>query len=252
MANIRKIVSLLSIALAGSLIAAEAEKDLIDPTLTEDWTRKPQEVVPGKEGSAPSDAIILLKDKNLEAWIGEKGPVKWANKKGTLTVKKGTKGIRTKEKFGDCQLHVEWRSPVKDVGGKNVGQHSGNSGIFIMGRYELQVLNSFENKTYYNGMAGSIYKQHIPLVNPTTPPGTWQAYDIIFTAPRFNEDKSLKSPARVTVLLNGVLVQNNVEIKGPTVYRGEPSYQFHSPEESLMLQNHGDPVSYRNIWIRRL
>ncbi|HVF96407.1 MAG TPA: DUF1080 domain-containing protein, partial [Flavisolibacter sp.] len=151
--------------------------------------------------------------------------------------------------FGDCQLHIEWRSPAEV---KGEGQGRGNSGIFLMGRYELQVLDSYNSKTYSNGQAGSIYKQHMPLVNATRPPGEWQTYDVVFTAPRFSEDSLLKSPARITVLHNGVLVQNNTQLWGGTQYIGLASYQKHGDKEPIVLQDHGNPVSFRNIWIRPL
>jgi len=146
-------------------------------------------------------------------------------------------------------LHVEWRTPSTIEG---EGQGRGNSGIFLMGLYELQVLDNYNNRTYANGQAGSIYKQHIPLVNACLKPGEWQEYDIIFTAPLFKEDGSLASPARFTVLQNGVLVQNNVELKGPTVYIGQPAYKAHAAKLPLSLQDHGNPTSFRNIWVREL
>jgi hypothetical protein len=166
-----------------------------------------------------------------------------------MVVTKGTGEIHTKKPFGDCQLHIEWRTPEKVEG---EGQGRGNSGIFLMGRYELQVLDSYQNRTYSNGQAGSIYKQHIPLVNVSKKPGEWQTYDVVFTAPRFNADGTVRSPGRITVLQNGVLVQNNVEIKGSTGHIGMPVYTKHADKESLSLQDHGNPVRFRNIWIREL
>ncbi len=157
-------------------------------------------------------------------------------------------GIETKQKFGDFQLHIEWRTPAEVVG---EGQGRGNSGIFMMGKYELQVLDSYVSKTYSNGQAGSIYKQGIPLVNACKGPGEWQTYDVIFMAPEFTEKGSLKSPASITVLHNGVLIQNNFIIKGPTEYNRIPKYEAHG-KGPLMLQDHGNPVSYRNIWVREL
>ena len=246
---------------------------ITDPKATEVWEPVPAKVTPGNWGSAPSDAIILFDGKDLSAWqkpqfIHERGTVKdmkamvaeldnnyehpaadWTVKDGQFIVKPGTGAIETKEKFGDFQLHIEWLSPADP--GKE-GQLYSNSGIFMMSLYEIQVLNSYENKTYSNGQAGSIYKQHIPLVNATRPPGEWQAYDIVFTAPRFNEDGSLKSPARVTALHNGVLIQNNVELQGPTAYIDYSSYFKHPEKMPLRLQDHGDLVRYRNIWIRHL
>ena len=245
---------LMLFAMMGQGIYAQTSND--SPTLTEDWSRKPEVVSPGKKPTAPpSDAIVLFDGGNLDQWEkegSENEPAKWKVKRNYMQVTIDAGGIQTRQKFGDCQLHVEWKTPADDVKEGKKGQGAGNSGIFLMNRYEVQVLNSFENETYYNGMAGSIYKQHIPLVNPTLPPGKWQVYDIIFKAPRFNSDKTLKTPAYVTVILNGVLVQNHVEIKGPTVFKGKPSYSFHAEKEPLQLQNHNNKVSYRNIWIREL
>src|SRR4030095_16240754 len=166
-----------------------------------------------------------------------------------MQVIKDSGNIQTKRAFGDCQLHIEWRTPDTVKGN---GQGRGNSGIFLMGLYELQVLDSYKNRTYSNGQAGSIYKQQIPLVNVCRPPGEWQAYDVIFTAPRFNSDSTVKSSARITVLQNGVLVQNNVSIIGGTRYVGIASYKMHADKLPLLLQDHGNAVSYRNIWIREL
>jgi hypothetical protein len=166
-----------------------------------------------------------------------------------MTVKGGSGEIISKQGFGDCQLHIEWRTPAVV---KGEGQGRGNSGIFLMGKYELQVLDSYNNKTYSNGQAGSIYKQLVPLVNVSRAPGEWQTYDIIFTAPRFAADGRLQSQARITVLHNGVLVQNNQAIWGGTEYIGIAEYKPHSMKESLVLQDHGDAGSFRNIWIREL
>jgi hypothetical protein len=220
------------------------------PEDTEDWSRKPPVVIPGKNGQPPSDAIILYSGKqDIVNWIGEKGdPVKW-EADSFLTVVPKTGSIRTVRSFGNVQLHIEWRTPSV-VTGESQGR--GNSGIFLMGKYELQVLDSWENETYYNGQAGSIYKQYIPLVNASLPPGVWQSYDVIFTAPVWKEDKTLKTPAYFTVLHNGVLIQNHVELRGPTEFIGKPVYKFHDDKLPLMLQNHSNPVSFRNIWIREL
>ncbi|MET0392876.1 MAG: DUF1080 domain-containing protein [Chitinophagaceae bacterium] len=232
-----------------------------DPKATEIWQPEPRIVTPGKiAGDAPSDAVVLFDGKNLDEWVSVKDSTKaaeWTVANGAFTVKKGTGNIQTKKKFLDYQLHIEWRIPEKITG---EGQARGNSGVFLASTgggddgYEIQVLDNFQNKTYVNGQAGSIYKQSIPLVNASAKPGNWQSYDIIWTAPRFNDDGTLKSPARVTALHNGVLIQNNVEIKGKTVYIGQPSYKAHGAA-SIKLQDHGDPsepISYRNIWIREL
>ena len=221
-----------------------------DPKATEVWTPVPPMVDPGNMHHAPSDAIILFDGKNLNEWVSARngGAPGWSVENGILTVKGGTGDIKTKQAFEDCQLHIEWRTPAKV---ESEGQGRGNSGIFFMENYELQVLDNYKNVTYSNGQAGSIYKQHIPLVNASKAPGEWQTYDVIFTAPRFNDDGSLKSPARITVLHNNVLVQNNVEIKGRTEYIGAPSYKKHGAL-SIQLQDHGNPVSFRNIWLRKL
>jgi len=222
-----------------------------DPLTTEVWKPEPQVITPGKTASeAPSDAIILFNGTNTDSWQHKNAsPAKWIVGDNALTVKPGSGNIETKQKFGDCQLHIEWRTPAEV---KGEGQGRGNSGIFLMGRYEVQVLDSYNSKTYSNGQAGSIYKQHIPLVNACKPPGEWQSYDIIFTAPRFSEKGNVIEPARVTVIQNGVLVQNNVTIWGGTAYIGSPTYEKHNAKESLELQDHGNPTSFRNIWIREL
>jgi hypothetical protein len=221
-----------------------------DPKLTEVWDPVPPIITPGTGTSAPSDAIVLFDGKNLDQWVNENGgEAGWIVENGIVTVKPGTGIIKTKQLFSDCQLHIEWRTPSV-VTGESQGR--GNSGIFLQGLYELQVLDSYNNVTYSNGQAGSIYKQSIPLVNCCRKPGEWQTYDMIFTAPRANSDGSLKSPAYITVLQNGVLIQNHYEIKGSTEYIGQPSYKNFALKESLLLQDHGNDVSYRNIWIREI
>lgn len=219
------------------------------PEDTEVWKPVPAKIDPGQGNQPPSDAIILFDGSNLDKWKSVNGgPAPWKIVDGVLVVKTGSGNIQTKQEFTDFQLHIEWMIPTSIEG---EGQEHGNSGIFLQGRYEIQVLGSYDNKTYVNGMAASVYKQSIPLVNATLPAGTWQTYDIIYTAPRFNEDGSLKSKARVTVLLNGVVVQNNFKIEGKTLYIGEPYYEAHGAAP-LMLQDHNNPVHYRNIWIRKL
>ena len=220
------------------------------PEETEVWTPVPEVITPGEGTLPPSDAIILFNGNDLSEWSGMTGSIApWEVKDGIVTVVPKSGGIKTRRSFGDCQLHVEWRTPAKVKGD---GQGRGNSGIFLMERYEIQVLDSYNNSTYSNGQAGSVYKQHIPLVNACKAPGEWQSYDIIFKAPRFNSDGSLLSPAIVTVLHNGVLIQNNVEIQGITTYVGKPSYEPHPDKLPISLQDHSNPVSYRNIWIREL
>ncbi len=221
-----------------------------DPKLTEVWDPVPEVITAGINNAPPSDATILFDGNNFNEWEKvEGGEVKWKLADGVMTVVKKTGGIRTKKSFGDCQLHVEWRTPSVVTG---EGQGRGNSGIFMQERYEIQVLDSYNNITYSNGQAGSIYKQHIPLVNVCRPPGEWQTYDIIFNAPVFNKSGQIEKPGYVTVLQNGVLIQNHVELKGTTSFIGEPKYEKHNPKEAIMLQDHGNPVSYRNIWIREL
>lgn len=228
------------------LVSASAQK----PEDTEVWEPEPEIVSPGYSyASPPSDAIVLFSENDLSQWSnkdGEQAP--WSVEGDYFTVKPGTGGIQTKQLFTDFQLHIEWRPPMV-IQGESQGR--GNSGIFLQGKYELQVLDSYNNRTYSNGQAASIYKQHIPLVNAMHGPGVWNSYDVIYTAPRFRNNGELESPAYVTVLHNGVLVQNHVEIKGGTVYIGQPSYEAHGPGP-IMLQDHGNPVSFRNIWIREL
>jgi len=229
---------------------------------TEFYTPVPKVVTPGKlNGEAPSDAIILFNGKNLSQWVmtdDRSAPAKWKVADGILTVDKKTGNIETKQSFNNYQLHLEWRIPA-NISGE--GQLRGNSGLFLasIGKgdlgYELQILDSYNNKTYTNGMAGSIYKQTTPLFNAAKQPGEWQTYDVMWTAPTFNADSTVKTPARVTVLFNGVLVQNNFELKGPTQYVGQPGYRQAHGASPIKLQAHGDksePVSFRNIWIREL
>ena len=222
-----------------------------DPKLSEYWSPEPKKVTAGKAPTdPPSDAVVLFNGKDASQWTDASGaPVKWNISDGAITVVAKAGNIKTKQKFGDCQLHIEWRTPSEI---KGEGQGRGNSGIFLMERYELQVLDSYESKTYVNGQAGSIYKQLPPLVNATKGPGEWQTYDVIFTAPRFYENGLVKSQATITVFHNGVLVQNHATIWGATQYIGISNYEKHSDQESIVLQDHGNPVSYRNIWIRPL
>ncbi len=222
-----------------------------DPKITEQWQPEPRIVTPGNSNTgAPSDAIVLFDGQNLNQFeSSEGGAAKWKIEDNAVTVVRGAGAIKTKQVFGDCQLHIEWRTPAVV---KGEGQGRGNSGIFLMGTYELQVLDSYNNRTYSNGQAGSIYKQIPPLVNASRKPGEWQTYDIVFTAPRFNKDSSLKSQARITVLHNGVLIQNDAAIWGATQFIGIATNQKHRDKEPITLQDHGDAVSFRNIWIREL
>lgn len=219
------------------------------PEETEWYAPVPPKVAPGKTpGAAPSDAIILFDGKDLSQWKGEKGDAPWVIRNGELTVMPGKGSIMTRRHFGDVQLHIEFRSPAPE---KHNGQNRGNSGIFLQSKYEVQVLDGDNNNTYVNGMVGSIYKQQAPLANAYTRNGEWQVYDIYWRAPRFGTDDKLESPAIITVVLNGILVQNNVELKGHTTYTGYPAYTPHG-RLPLMLQDHGTEVAYRNIWIREL
>lgn len=222
------------------------------PEMTEIWEPEVEVITPGKRnGDAPSDAIILFDGDNMNEWTNDDddGLSLWPVEGGVVTV--GPSQIRTKRKFGSVQLHIEWRTPLEV---KGTSQGRGNSGVFFCdGRYEVQVLDSYNNRTYRNGQAGSVYKQHAPLVNVSKKPGEWQTYDIIFMQPYFNEDGTYLVSPKITVFHNGVLVQNNVELRGPTLYIGMPEYQIekHGPG-SIVLQNHGDAVSFRNIWVREL
>lgn len=241
----------LAMLLGGNLGVFAQDHKKIDPKLTEDWTRKPQIVTAEEYGKSPSDAIVLYGGKkDLNKWVNRKGDnIAWKTKGKALVVEKKTGMIASKQSFGDMQLHIEWASPKKAVG---KGQQRGNSGIFMMGLYEIQVLDSYNNETYYNGQAGSVYKQHAPLVNACRKSGKWQTYDIFFTAPKFDSNKKLVSPAYATVIHNGVLIQNHVELKGPTEYRGQPVYKYHEAKLPIKLQDHGNPVKFKNIWVREL
>jgi phosphodiesterase/alkaline phosphatase D-like protein len=221
-----------------------------DPALTEVWEPEPPVITPGFATGPPSDAIVLFDGRDLDAWQhGDGTPASWRVADEEVTVVAGSGPIETKQAFGDIQLHIEWRTPTEVEG---EGQGRGNSGVFLQKRYEIQVLDSFGNRTYSNGQAASIYKQAMPLVNASRGPGEWQAYDIIFIAPRFAHDGTVLRPATVTVFHNGVLVQNHVELAGSTVFIGPPSYEPHGAKEPLMLQEHGNRVSFRNIWVREL
>jgi hypothetical protein len=229
---------------------------------TEVYEPVPPIVTPGAtDAMPPSDAIVLFDGKNLDQWVTnrDKSPAKWAVSDGIMTVNKAKDAgsIETKEKFKNYQLHIEWRIP-KDITGSD--QARGNSGVFLASTglgdagYELQILDSYNNKTYVNGQAGSIYKQAIPLANPNRKPGEWQTYNVAWTAPTFNADGSLKTPAYVTVFFNGVLVQNHFQLKGETRFIGQPFYKEYDTAP-IKLQAHGDhsePISFRNIWVRKL
>lgn len=241
--------------LTAASIAALAQEDM-KPKDTEVWEPVPTVVTPGVGPSAPSDAIILFgTDEDFQKnWIVP-DVSNWYVKKNELCITpqdaqlENIKMLESKQAFGDIQLHVEWKAPEEI---KRDGQRRGNSGVFLMGKYEIQVLDNYENKTYVNGQAASVYKQTPPLVNACRKPGEWQTYDIIFTAPRFDIGGNVESPAYVTVIHNGVLVQNHTEIKGPIKFIGYPRYEPHESKLPLRLQDHGDGVKYRNIWVREL
>lgn len=231
------------------------------PEDTEVWTPVPPKVEPVKyvKSTPPADAVVLFDGKNLDEWVSvadRNKPANWTVSGGALTVNKSAGNIETKRSFGSYQLHIEWRIPANITG---EGQARGNSGLFLasIGKgdagYELQIVDTYENKTYVNGMAGSLYKQFAPLANPARKAGEWQTYDISWKAPTFDASGKVTSPARVTVWFNGILVQNNVELLGPTRYIGKASYDVAHGPSPIKLQAHGDksePISFRNIWIR--
>jgi hypothetical protein len=243
---------------AGSLAFAQAQDR---PEDTEVWKPVPPVVTPGPPTptAPPSDAIRLFDGRSLDGWVSsaDKSPARWTVADGVVTVNKEAGNIETSRRFSDYQLHLEWRIPT---GVEGSGQSRGNSGLFLASTgagdagYELQILDSFDNATYVNGQAGSVYKQYPPLVNAMRPPGQWQSYDVVWRAPRFNADGSLQRPAVITALHNGVLIQDHVALKGETTYRGQPQYNAHGASP-IKLQAHGDPsapISFRNIWVREL
>ena len=224
------------------------QKNPDKPEVTEYMDPEIKVITPG---TVPSDAIVLFDGKNLDQWESTKdgGVAKWKLEDGAMTVVGGVGGISTKKQFGDCQLHIEWRSPMEADDKK--GQGKGNSGVFMQGIYEIQVLNSYNNRTYRNGQAGSIYKQSPPMVNATSKMGDWNVYDIIYTAPKFTINGGVEVPPYVTVIHNGVVVQNHTMIQGVTNYIGQPTNPVHG-KAPIHLQDHGNAVSFRNVWIREL
>ena len=252
-------IFLTTLICSASILTLKAQNG--KPEDTEVWTPVPAVVSAAPvAGEAPSDAIVLFNGANLNEWVltnDSTSAKKWKVANKIITVDKKAGDLQTKRKFTDFQLHIEYRIPA-DIAG--TGQARGNSGIFLAalpwgaGGYELQVLDNYNNKTYVNGQAGSMYKQSAPLVNACRKPGEWNVYDVIWTAPRFNEDGSVKTAARVTALHNGLIVQNNTILKGDTPYIGQPQYRKHGAAP-IKLQSHGDdskPISYRNIWVRNL
>lgn len=258
----KKITSTFACLLVSAGFAfAQVQPTKQTPESSEIWEPVPPIVTPGMYSAntagttPPSDAVVLFDGKNADNWFANKGynpttstdPLQWPVRDGVLYSSK-VSSARSKQEFGDMQLHLEFQTPAKVEGN---GQGRGNSGIFLQGRYEVQVLDNYENPTYVNGMVGSIYKQAIPLANPSRKPGEWQTYDIIYTAPRFSKSGIMVDPAYVTVLLNNVLVQNHVAIKGTTEYIGYPKMTAHG-KGPIVLQDHGNPVGFRNIWVREL
>jgi hypothetical protein len=237
-----------------------ASNETPDPAATEQWEPVPAVVSPGATDSAPpSDAIVLFDGHNLDQWAStnDHSPARWKVADGAITVEKSAGNIETRQSFRNYQLHLEWRIPQNITG---EGQHRGNSGLFLAstGRddagYEIQILDSYKNKTYVNGQAASVYKQSPPLVNSSREPGAWQSFDVIWTAPTFAADGTPTSPAYVTLFHNGVLVQNHWRLSGETTNRGTPKYKPYQ-EAPIKLQAHGDPsppISFRNIWVRKL
>ena len=253
------LLSLAALSVAFGVSAQQTKEypkpEAMRPAMTEFWTPQPKVVTPGdiKTNSAPSDAIVLFDGKDLSAWKSSRtgGEADWKVHNGIFTVDKSKGAIETKEHFGSFQLHIEWCVP-KNITGTSQGR--GNSGVFLQGMYEIQILDNYQNETYANGQAGSIYKQIIPLANAMRKPGEWNVYDIIYNAPVFNEDGSYRVAPTVTVIQNGILLINNYTIRGTTEYIGHPRVVKHG-DGPIRLQMHGDPseaISFRNIWLRKL
>jgi Domain of Unknown Function (DUF1080) len=236
----------------GSSAAAQSPADYPIHSMTRP---QPPVVDPGPQPGMrppPSDAVVLFDGHSLAGWHSADSaghPARWKIADGYMEVVKGTGNIATARGFGDVQLHIEWMAPVLAQG---EGQERGNSGVFLMGIYEVQVLDSYHNTTYADGHAAAIYGQYPPLVNPSRPPGEWQTYDIVFHRPRFDANGGVTRPARMTILFNGILVQDDVALTGPTAHKQRPPYHKHADRLPLILQDHGDPVRYRNIWVREL
>jgi hypothetical protein len=253
-----KRILMTSVAVATAMMSqAQLDTSKLTPESSELWHPVPRVVTPGNASvtaapsTAPSDAIVLFDGRDLSKWKSattNSGEPKWTVADGAVTVKPGTGDIETKDQFQNYQLHIEFRTPAEVKGS---GQGRGNSGIFMQGVYELQVLDSYNNRTYSNGQAGSIYKRSMPLVNASKKPGEWQTYDVIYMAPQFNKDSMVIEPGYITVLHNGVLVQNHTPIIGTTPYIGAAQIQVHG-KGPIRLQDHSNPTSFRNIWIREL
>lgn len=230
------------------------KKDFTKPEATEIWEPKPKIVTPGIGTAPPSDAIVLFDGSSMNKWemAKDKSAANWILDKGVMTAKPGSGALQTKQKFGDCQLHIEFRIPT-DAKNSADRNNAGNSGVFLQERYEVQIFNSYNYETplYANGQTGSIYKQVIPLVNASRKPGDWDVFDIYYTAPRFRDNGSIEKPAFITLVHNGVLTLNHFEIQGTIEYIGIPKYELHD-KASVLLQEHGSAVSFRNIWIREI
>lgn len=251
-------VSVVAIGLLGMALSAQAPPgnraaELQKWPVHDEARPMPPVVDPGPAGppaAVPADAVVLFDGKDLSGWTTAKGaPARWLVKDGYMEVVKGAGSIQTVRGFGDCQVHVEWATPSPAVGS---GQDRGNSGVFLMNTYEVQVLDSYQSKTYADGMAAALYGHYPPLVNVSRKPGEWQTYDIVFRAPRFDQTGAVMSPARFTVFHNGVLVHDAQELTGPTVHKARPPYKAHADKLPIGLQDHSHPVRFRNIWIREL
>jgi hypothetical protein len=237
------------IIMGNHAVAQTDWREKLDSRTTEIWLQEPKKVTPGESSKPPSDATVLFDGNPLNQWMSSKGTEpRWEVQDGVMTIRANTESIKTRQLFGDVQLHIEWRSPMEIRAG---GQDRGNSGVYLQERYEIQILDSYENRTYSNGQAGSLYKQGIPMVNASRKPGEWQSYDIVYTAPRFSEKGTLIVPAYITVFHNGILIHNHVALAGSTVNQGLPVYEVHG-KGAILLQDHGHAVSYRNIWVREL
>jgi hypothetical protein len=236
-------------------LIAQLDSSKLSPEASKLWNPVPRVVTPSAASNTitatpPSDAIVLFDGKDLSKWKSSAsgGKAQWTVSDGAMTVKPGSKDIETIQQFDDFQLHIEFRTPAEV---KETGQNRGNSGIFMQGKYELQVLDNYNNRTYSNGQAGAIYKQSMPLVNASRKPGEWQTYDVIYTSPKFNKDGMITHPAYITVMHNGVLVQNHTPIYGTTPDVGKPQYEVHG-KGPIKLQDHNNTTSFRNIWIREI
>jgi len=253
-AKVTKGIACLLVVAIGLVISCAA-KEMIKYDV-HDITREHPPIIKAPEqfGQPPADTIVLFDGTDLSEWVSEEkggGPAQWKIENGYMEVVKKSGDIRTKKAFGSCQLHIEWATPG-EVSPKETGQKRGNSGVFFMGKYELQVLDSYENETYADGQAASIYGQYPPLVNVCREPGQWQSYDVSFLRPIFNKKGECIRPARITVFHNGVVVHNNVEIKGSTAHKKKAKYSPHADKLPLSLQDHNNPMRFRNIWIREL